>query len=156
MGPVVCIPIIDTNTLCGRQLNPFDCQNMEGVTGCMFDPALGCYEACAYEPGVCEACGCVLFREDCITRDVVEEANNAPMRIDVLIESAFEEQMIEGVDDIYVYIGIVLFALMFIGILAFMAYKYHRRNRKKYVEMEEENINALQMDEIEVEAFGTR
>jgi len=131
---------------------------MEGVTGCLFDDALGCYEECAYEIGVCEGCGCALLGEDCVTRSVVEEAQNAAMRVDVFIDDALtvENQMIAGVNDAYVYVGISMFALMLIGALAFMAYKYNRRQKKKYMEMEEDNINALQMDEIEVEEFGTR
>jgi len=131
--------------------------NMEGITGCQFDASLGCYEECAYDVSICAACGCVVIEEDCVTQDVVEEAANAAMRVDVYISDALgiENQMIDGVDDIYVYIGITMFGLMFIGGVAFMAYKYNKRQKKKYIEMEDD-INALQMNEVEVEEFGTR
>merc|ERR1712154_729219 len=157
MSPVVCIPIVDTNTICGRQQIESDCLNMEGITGCQFDASLGCYEECAYDVSICAACGCVVIEEDCVTQDVVEEAANAAMRVDVYISDALgiENQMIDGVDDIYVYIGITMFGLMFIGGVAFMAYKYNKRQKKKYIEMEDD-INALQMNEVEVEEFGTR
>lgn len=155
-APVVCIPIIDKNTFCGRQLSQSDCENNE-VSDCVWDATLGCHEVCAYDLSVCDGCGCVQLGEDCITRTVLEEAQNAAMRVDVFIEEELAaNQMIEGVNDVYVYIGITMFALMLIGAIAFMAYKYNRRQKKKYMEMEEENINALQMDEIEVEEFGTR
>jgi len=157
--PVECIPIIDTNTICGRQLTEFDCENAEGVTDCIYDSSLnGCHIECAYDASVCQACGCVVVDEDCVSQSVIEEAANAAMRIDEYVEDSLsiENQMIDGVDDVYVYIGITMFALMFIGLVAFMLYKYHRRQKKKYQEMEEDNIMALQMNEIEVEEFGTR
>jgi len=133
---------------------------MEGqVTDCVFDTSLNaCYEECAYDISICSSCGCVVIEEDCVTQAVMEEAENAPMRVDEYISDGLniENQMIDGVDDAYVYIGITMFALMFIGFVCFMMYKYHRRQKKKYQEMEEDNITALQMDEIEVEQFGTR
>jgi len=92
-----------------------------------------------------------------VTQEVIEEAANAAMRVDVYISDALgiENQMIDGVDDLYVYIGITMFGLMFIGGVAFMVYKYNKRQKKKYIEMEDD-INALQMNEVEVEEFGTR
>merc|ERR1719229_1050973 len=155
MSPVVCIPITDTVNICTRQETESDCLNMEGITGCQFDEQYGCYEECAYDISICAACGCAVIEEDCVTQDVVEEAANAAMRVDVYISDALiGDQMIEGVDDLYVYIGIVMFGLMFICGVAFMVYKYNKR-KKKYIEMEDD-INALQMNEVEVEEFGTR
>lgn len=139
-------------------MNQVDCENIESVVDCVFTEGLGCHEECAYEVGICQACGCVVIEEDCVTPAVVEQSQNAPMRVDVFVSDTLsvENQMIEGVDDAYVYIGITMFALMLIGAVCFMVYKYHRRQKKLYVEMDEENINALQMNEIEVEEFGTR
>lgn len=130
--------------------------NVEGTTSCVWDDDLeACYEECAFDIDVCEKCGCAVIEEDCVTPSVVEEALNAPMRLDVFVNESLDTSMIEGVDDMYVYIGIVMFGLMFIGLIAYVAYQYHRRQRKKYEEMED-NVTALQMDEIEVEDFGTR
>jgi len=129
---------------------------MEGVTGCSWDDTLGCHEECAYDVGICQACGCVVIMEDCVTPTVMDEALNAPMRIDVFDALTIENQMIEGVDDAYVYVGITMFALMFIGGACFMFYKSNKRRKKKAYEEMEDNVHALQMDEIEVEEFGTR
>merc|ERR1740123_959491 len=62
IGPteLVCVPIFNGNTACGRQPDQFDCENGEGIDCEWSDVISNCVEPCSYPAETCEACGCEL------------------------------------------------------------------------------------------------